>query len=281
MLIFDFNHFNISASMDHYTVIGNPVEHSRSPAMHARFAELAGDHISYGRTLAPLGGFAETLNALVAGGLKGANVTVPFKEEAFAWASRLTPRATLAGAVNTLALQADGSWLGDNTDGVGLVADLKRLGAELCGSRILVLGAGGATRGILGPLLDEAPQSLTLANRTLGKAQALAEIFAIEVAAMDGLAGRHFDIILNATAASLTGELPPVPSGIFAGASLAYDLVYKPGGTAFERWALENGCKISSDGLGMLVAQGAESFRLWRGIEPDWQQVLVQMKEGA
>lgn len=281
MLIFDFNHFNISASMDHYTVIGNPVEHSRSPAMHARFAELAGDHISYDRTLAPLGGFAETLNALVAGGLKGANVTVPFKEEAFAWASRLTPRATLAGAVNTLALQADGSWLGDNTDGVGLVADLKRLGAELGGSRILVLGAGGATRGILGPLLDEAPQSLTLANRTLGKAQALAEIFAIEVAAMDGLAGRHFDIILNATAASLTGELPPVSPGIFAGASLAYDLVYKPGGTAFERWALDNGCKISSDGLGMLVAQGAESFRLWRGIEPDWQQVLAQMKEGA
>lgn len=281
MLIFDFNHFNISASMDHYTVIGNPVEHSRSPAMHARFAELAGDHISYDRTLAPLGHFAETLNTLVAGGLKGANVTVPFKEEAFTWASRLTPRATLAGAVNTLALQADGSWLGDNTDGIGLVADLKRLGAELCGSRILVLGAGGATRGILGPLLDEAPQSLTLANRTLGKAQALAEIFAIEVAAMDGLAGRHFDIILNATAASLTEELPPASPGIFAGASLAYDLVYKPGGTAFERWALDNGCKISSDGLGMLVAQGAESFRLWRGIEPDWQQVLVQMKEGA
>lgn len=266
--------------MDHYTVIGHPVEHSRSPAMHRRFAELAGQHIKYDRTLAPLDAFVATLEAHIAAGLKGANVTVPFKEAAFAWAHRLTDRARQAGAVNTLALQPDGSWLGDNTDGVGLVADLKRLGAPLGGARILVIGAGGATRGILGPLLAEGPSALVLCNRTLAKAQTLAELFGIEAQAMDALAGQHFDLILNASAASLTGELPAVPAGLFAGASLAYDLVYKPGGTAFERWALDNGCKASSDGLGMLVAQGAESFRLWRGVLPNWQQVLAEMKEG-
>ncbi|WP_115720521.1 shikimate dehydrogenase [Gallaecimonas mangrovi] len=266
--------------MDHYTVIGNPVKHSRSPAMHARFAELAGDNISYDRTLAPLDGFTDTMNRLAAEGYKGANVTVPFKEEAYRWASQLTARAKQAGAVNTLALQKDSSWLGDNTDGAGLVADLKRLGAALRGSNILVIGAGGATRGILGPLVEEAPASLVVANRTESKAEQLAALFNISAHSFADLAGQRFDIIINATAASLSDELPPVTSSIFDGASLAYDLVYKPAGTVFEQWAKAHGCHASSDGLGMLVAQGAESFSLWRQRQPNWQQVLNEMKEG-
>ncbi|WKE65705.1 shikimate dehydrogenase [Gallaecimonas kandeliae] len=265
--------------MDLYTVIGNPVEHSRSPWMQARFAELAGQHIKYDRTLAPLDGFGQTLTALAAAGLKGANVTVPFKEEAFALADGLTARARQAGAVNTLIRRADGTWLGDNTDGVGLVADLLRLGADPKGKRVLVLGAGGASRGILGPLLERQPARLILANRTFDKARRLAEQFPIQASSYAGLAGQHFDLVINATSSSLHDEVPAVPADAMMGASLAYDLVYRKGGTAFEHWARAQGAKASADGLGMLVAQGAESFYQWRGVRPDWQQVLAEMKE--
>lgn len=265
--------------MDLYTVIGNPVAHSRSPAMHQHFAALTGQNISYDRTLAPVGQFTDVFQRRVAEGLLGANVTVPFKEVAWQRAEQLTARAEQAGAVNTLARQADGSWLGDNTDGAGLVADLQRLGMPLRGQRLLIVGAGGATRGILGALLAQQPASVTLANRTRAKADMLAADFAIEAVAMAALAGRQFDVLINATAASLQDLLLPLPVSLCAGAKLAYDLVYRQGGTVFEHWALAHGCAQSADGLGMLVAQGAESFALWRGVRPDWQQVLTAMRE--
>ncbi|WP_341502639.1 shikimate dehydrogenase [Gallaecimonas sp. GXIMD4217] len=246
--------------------------------MHERFAQLAGEHISYDRTLAPLDGFSEILAKLAGEGLKGANVTVPFKEDAFHWVHELSHRAHQAGAVNTLIKTADGHWLGDNTDGVGLVADLCRLGFDPRDKTLLVLGAGGATRGILGPILDRGPKSITVANRTPAKALSLADVFGIEAAEFEQLHGRRFDIVINATSASLSGQLPALPSDVIASTGLAYDLAYGPRGTTFTRWAASQGCPKTADGLGMLVAQGAESYYLWRGVRPDWQKVLGEME---
>ncbi|WEN40985.1 Shikimate dehydrogenase (NADP(+)) [Thauera sp. GDN1] len=271
--------------MDRYAVIGNPIAHSKSPQIHAAFARQTGQALRYEALLAPVDGFAPAVADFRAHGGRGMNVTVPFKLEAFALAERHTPRAQAAGAVNTLAFGADGI-LGDNTDGAGLVRDLTtNLDFALAGRRILLLGAGGATRGVLLPLLDSRPASLTIANRTVAKAQALAALFTphagraqVDACGFDALAGRRFDLVINATAASLAGELPPLPPGLYAEGALAYDMMYGRGHTPFMRAALADGAARVADGLGMLVEQAAESFALWRGVRPDTAAPLAELR---
>ncbi len=275
--------------MDRYAVVGNPIAHSKSPLIHAAFARQTGQALSYEALLAPLDGFARTIAEFRAAGGCGANVTVPFKLEAFALADRHTARAQAAGAVNTLAFDADGI-LGDNTDGAGLVRDLTaNLGCALAGRRILLLGAGGASRGVLLPLLAERPAALVIANRSADKAAALAAQFATLFAAQagatamhgggfDALAGQRFDLVINATAASLAGELPLLPPDLYAGDALAYDMMYGPHRTPFLDAALADGAARVADGLGMLVEQAAESFALWRGVRPDSAPVLAELR---
>ena len=271
--------------MDRYAVIGNPIAHSKSPQIHAAFARQTGQELSYEALLAPVDGFAQTVADFRAHGGRGLNVTVPFKLEAFALAERHTARAQAAGAVNTLAFGADGI-LGDNTDGAGLVRDLSaNLDFALAGRRILLLGAGGATRGVLLPLLDTRPTRLTIANRTVAKADALAALFAaragdtvLDACGFDALAGRRFDLVINATAASLADELPPLPPGLYAEGALAYDMMYARAPTRFMRAALADGAARVADGLGMLVEQAAESFTLWRGVRPDSAPVLAELR---
>ena len=271
--------------MDRYAVVGNPIAHSRSPWIHAAFAHQTGQALAYEALLAPLTDFAGTVARFRAEDGRGLNVTVPFKLEAFALADRRTPRAEAAGAVNALAFAADGI-LGDNTDGAGLVRDLAaNLGCPPGGRRILLLGAGGATRGALLPLLDSRPARLTIANRTVAKAEALAALFAaragdcvLDACGFDALAGRRFDLVINATAASLADELPPLPPGLYAEGALAYDMMYGRDPTRFMRAALADGAARAADGLGMLVEQAAESFTLWRGVRPDSSPVLAALR---
>ena len=260
---------------DRYAVVGNPVAHSKSPQIHAAFARATGQDMSYEALLAPLDGFAAVVDGFVAGGGRGMNVTVPFKLEACRLATSLSPRAQAAGAANPLVFSAAGTY-GDNTDGIGLV---------LAGRRILLLGAGGAARGVLLPLLQQQPASLTLANRTAAKAHALAAHFAAAAAgaALDAggfadLAGRHFDLVINATAASLVDAVPLLPDGVYAPASLAYDMVYGKGLTPFLRAAQAQGAARLGDGLGMLVEQAAEAFCLWRGVRPQTAPVLAALR---
>ncbi|NMM37108.1 MAG: shikimate dehydrogenase [Glaciimonas sp.] len=265
---------------DTYAVIGNPIEHSKSPEIHAHFARQTGQDIDYRRLLAPLDGFAQTVAAFIAAGGKGANVTVPFKLEACALATRLSARAQAAGAVNTLKFDGD-AILGDNTDGVGLVADIVRnAGVPLAGRRILLLGAGGAARGVILPLLEQAPTALVIANRSAAKAVALAQQFAADgpILASDfaDLEG-PFDIVINATAASLSATLPPITADVFRRATFAYDLMYGKEPSVFMRFAVQHGAVVR-DGLGMLVEQAAESFLLWRGVRPDTALVLAQLR---
>jgi shikimate dehydrogenase len=260
-----------------YCVFGNPIGHSKSPAIHAQFARQTGEAIRYDALLAPLDGFAASVQAFIAAGGMGANVTVPFKEEAFRLCSAHSPRALLAGAVNTLSF-TDGKIFGDNTDGAGLVRDLQcNLQTPLTGRRILLLGAGGAARGALGPLLETQPALLCLANRTAAKATGLAQQFAalgpIRGCGFTALAGEAFDVVINATAASLSGEVPPLPDGIFAADALAYDMMYGQGDTPFLAEARRRGVRHLADGLGMLVEQAAEAFFVWRGVRPQTQPV--------
>jgi shikimate dehydrogenase len=266
--------------IDRYVVIGNPIAHSKSPDIHARFAEQTNQNLSYERLLAPLDGFASTVRTFIGQGGKGANVTVPFKLEAHAIASDVTERARAAGAVNTL--KFDGaSILGDNTDGVGLVADITRNAAiPMRGRRVLLLGAGGAARGVVLPILNEQPAELIIANRTLSKAAELAARFAVQgnVRACDfASAGGRFDIIINATSASLASEVPPIAPQVFDAGSLAYDMMYAKEPTVFMRYAAQHGA-VTRDGLGMLVEQAAESFHLWRGVRPDTAAVLAELR---
>lgn len=267
---------------DRYAVFGNPIGHSKSPAIHARFAAQNGQDLVYEAILAPLDGFAASARAFAAAGGRGANVTVPFKEEAFRLADRLSERARRAGAVNTLAFGADGI-LGDNTDGAGLVRDIEgNLGVSLAGRRILLLGAGGAARGALAPLLAAGPAELCIANRSAAKAAALAAEFA-DLAALAGggfaeLAGHRFDIVINATSASLAGSDLPLPAGLFAPDSLAYDMMYGRGDTPFLALARRQGAGRLADGLGMLVEQAAEAFFLWRGVRPATAAVLAELR---
>ena len=255
---------------DRYAVVGNPIAHSKSPLIHAEFARQTGQDMSYERLLAPLDGFAETVDGFRQSGGKGLNVTVPFKEEAYRYAGRKTVRAEAAGAVNTLKFD-NGQIIGDNTDGAGLVRDLTaNLKQTLSGKRILLMGAGGAARGTIAPLLAEQPAALVLANRTLAKAQQLVELFGGKIAAVayEVLVDERFDIVVNATAASLKGELPPLPNELFNPGALAYDMMYGAE-TPFMAWARVHGAAQVADGLGMLVEQAAESFFLWRGVRPD------------
>lgn len=267
---------------DRYCVFGNPVAHSRSPAIHAAFAAATGQALTYEARLAAVDGFREAVFNFRAEGGKGANVTVPFKEEAFRLSTRLSPRAERAGAVNTLAFAAN-EIHGDNTDGAGLVRDIEvNLGFSLAGKRILLLGAGGAARGVIAPLLACKPAALTIANRSADKAEALAQQFS-DLAAVDAgnfakTAGRRFDAVINATSASLSGEALPLPAGIFAPGSLAYDMMYGKGETPFFILARAQGAAHLADGLGMLVEQAAEAFLVWRGVRPDSQPVLAALR---
>ncbi len=265
---------------DRYAVIGNPIAHSKSPQIHAQFAAQTGQNLQYEKLLAPLDGFATTVGQFRAEGGRGLNITVPFKLEAAQYASRLTPAAQQAGAVNTL-IFSGAEVLGDNTDGVGLVRDLTRnLQQLLQGRRILLLGAGGAARGVLQPLLDQQPAVLALANRTVEKAQALVALFAgkIQASGFAALAGQQFDVVINATASSLQDEAPPLPAGIYAADALAYDMMYAAQPTAFMRAAQAAGATHVSDGLGMLVEQAAQSFYLWRGVRPETAAVLAELR---
>jgi shikimate dehydrogenase len=261
---------------DRYAVFGHPIAHSKSPQIHAAFARQTGQDISYEAILAPIDGFAASVAAFVAAGGRGANVTVPFKEEAYKLAGRLSPRAERAGAVNTLIF--DDGILGDNTDGAGLVADLSRnLRCALAGKRILLVGAGGAARGVIGPLLDEHPAALVIANRTVGRAQELAGLFGrgVRACGFDAV-DTPFDLVINATAASLAGELPPLSPRIFTAGPLAYDMMYGRD-TPFLAFARSHGA-ASADGRGMLVELGADAFYLWRGVRPDTAPVIASLR---
>ncbi|GMU46166.1 MAG: shikimate dehydrogenase (NADP(+)) [Porticoccaceae bacterium] len=269
---------------DRYVLFGNPVAHSPSPSIHAAFAAQTHQDLSYERLLVPLGEFAAAAAAFFTGGGCGGNVTLPFKADAHAFASRLTERARRAGAVNTLAREEDGGVLGDNTDGVGLVRDLvANLGWVIAGQRVLVLGAGGATRGALGPLLEQRPALLHIANRTAEKAVALAREFA-DLGAVTGsgyaeLAAKPpFDLLINATSASLSGEVPALPASALGAGCAAYDMMYGAAPTPFLRWAAEQGVAALADGLGMLVEQAAESFALWRGVRPQTAPVIAAVR---
>lgn len=267
---------------DRYAVFGNPIDHSRSPLLHRLFAEQTGEDIDYGRQRVPEGGFRTAADRFFGSGGKGLNVTVPFKGDAFDYASVLTDRARLAGAVNTLTLQPDGDVRGDNTDGAGLLRDITvNLGWPLRGRSILVLGAGGAVRGVLGPLLGQQPRDMVIANRTVDKAVRLAVDFAdcgvLRGCGFEELAGQCYDLILNGTSASLAGDLPPLPAGVLANGGHCYDMMYGSSPTAFVEWGLAAG-GVVADGLGMLVEQGAEAFFIWRGVRPDTRPVLDALR---
>jgi shikimate dehydrogenase len=273
---------------DRYAVIGNPVAHSKSPLIHAAFARQTGEAIEYGTLLAPPRGFAQAVANFRAGGGKGLNVTVPFKFDALAFAEELTARARSAGAVNTLNF-SDGKVLGDNTDGVGLIRDIRdNLSCRIAGCRVLLMGAGGAAHGVAQPLAAERPAALMIANRTAVRAETLAgELRAgmpesetvITGGGYDALAG-EFDIVINATAASLDGDVPPLPAHVFASHALAYDMMYGSEPTPFLRFAAQRGVDRLADGVGMLVEQAAESFFVWRGVRPETAPVIKVLKGG-
>lgn len=272
---------------DRYAVFGNPIGHSKSPFIHTLFARQTNQSLTYTAELAPVDGFIPAAKEFFATGGKGCNITVPFKEEAYQFATRLTERAKLAGAVNTLKKLDDGDIIGDNTDGEGLVQDLLQYQVPLAGARILLIGAGGAARGVIKPLLDQQPAEIIITNRTLSKAEQLAELFSpygqIKALAMNEI-DHAFDVVINSTSASLSGELPAISPIIFTRHTYAYDMMYGAGKTAFNQWAMENGVAAAYDGLGMLVGQAAESFMLWRGLRPGTKQILRELRknlEGA
>jgi shikimate dehydrogenase len=270
---------------DLYCVMGNPVEHSKSPWIHARFAQLTGQELQYGKRLVPLDGFAQAVQAFRAEGGKGCNVTVPFKFESPALATRLTPRAQLAQASNTLRFDGD-AVLGDNTDGVGLVNDIRgNAGIDVAGRDVLLAGAGGAAAGVLGPLIEARPRRVVVANRTQAKAADLierhgelarqhgVELLAPELPRLQGV----FDIVINATASSMSGAGVPIPAAVLKPGALACDLMYGPAAQGFMTWAGEHGA-VPRDGLGMLVEQAAEAFLVWRGVRPPSAQVLAELR---
>jgi shikimate dehydrogenase len=271
--------------MDRYCVMGHPVEHSKSPWIHARFAALTGEPVEYGKRLIPLDGFPAAVRAFIAEGGKGCNITVPFKFEASALVSHRTARAALAEACNIL--RFDGEIIsGDNTDGIGLVMDLQRnAGLALAGRDVLLLGAGGAAAGVLGPLIEARPRRLVIANRTLAKAHVLEMRHATLAAAtdvelvavpLDRVTGA-FDVVLNATASSLAGAGVPVAGSVLKPGALAYDLMYGPAAQGFLQGAADHGAH-GRDGLGMLVEQAAEAFRVWRDVLPPSREVLAELR---
>ena len=274
---------------DRYGVIGNPISHSKSPTIHAAFAQQTGQHIRYERIYAELIAFEETVQNFVREGGRGLNVTVPFKLDAYGMATSLSLRAQSAGAVNTLKFDGE-EIFGDNTDGVGLVRDITHnIGNSLEGERVLLLGAGGAARGVLLPLLEHKPSRVFVANRTADRAVMLAERFeaAAKLHEVELIGSGYdqlgvddvFDVIINATASSLQAEVPPIPTTVFGPNALAYDMMYGPRPTVFMEFAKRNGTR-ARDGLGMLVEQAAESFLVWRGVRPETAPVLHAMREG-
>lgn len=269
---------------DRYAVMGNPIAHSKSPKIHALFAQQTQQQLTYEALLVPLDGFADAVAAFRASGGKGLNITVPFKQEAWALAAEHTQRAERAGAVNTLWFRDDGTMLADTTDGVGLVRDLTRNhGIVLTGKRILILGAGGAVRGVLEPILAERPATVVISNRTASKADELASLFgdmgSISGCGFEALAGQQFDLVINGTAASLEGEVPPLPDDLLAPNASCYDMMYGATPTPFQRWATAHGAACSLDGLGMLVEQAAEAFALWRGVRPETGAVIIALRQ--
>lgn len=268
---------------DRYAVIGNPVAHSQSPFIHNEFARACGDDIQYGKLHAEQHKFTDVVNEFVAAGGCGLNVTLPFKGQAFRIATDVTERAQAAEAVNTLTFRG-GKIYGDTTDGVGLVRDIVvNLDVPIAGKTILILGAGGAVRGVLEPLLVERPSQLVIANRTLIKAQALTHHFArwgkCEAVGYGELVGKSFDVIINATSSSLNDELPPIPNKLFSARTLAYDMVYSQGLTPFLRRAQSENAGMLADGLGMLVEQAAESWFIWRATRPETRKVTHLLRE--
>ncbi len=268
---------------DRYAVIGNPIEHSKSPRIHAAFAAQTGQDLEYGRILGEPGRFAEQARAFFAAGGRGLNVTVPFKEAAWRLADERSPRAQSAGAANTLILLDGGRLRADNTDGVGLVTDLVRNhGVELTARQVLLIGAGGASRGVVRPLLEAGIAALTIANRTAAKAVDLARelqaLGPVSGCGLDGLAGRRFDVVINGTAAGLKGEVPAIPASCLTPGGVSYDMMYGDEPTAFVLWGRRHGAGVALDGLGMLVEQAAESFRLWRGVRPDTAPVIALLR---
>ena len=272
----------MTALPDHYAVMGNPIAHSKSPRIHALFAAQTGQNLEYRAILVEPDGFAAAARAFRETGGKGLNVTVPFKQDAWVFADLLSARAERAGAVNTLIFDPTGV-RGDNTDGPGLVRDLAvNHGCSLADRRILLLGAGGAARGVLQPLLAERPAQLVIANRTAGKAAELALRFSdlgrVSACGLADLAGRRFDLIVNATAAGLSDAVPPLPEGVLGADGWCYDLMYGKEPTAFLRWGWAQGAAHALDGLGMLVEQAAESFHLWRGVWPETKPVIEALR---
>ncbi len=266
-----------------YAVIGNPINHSKSPLIHRAFAEQEKIDIDYQRILADEDKFTQSVNEFSSHGGLGLNVTVPFKIVAYQQCQQLNEYARAAGAVNTISFDSKMGWLGANTDGIGLLTDLKnnqRL--QLKNKNILILGAGGATRGILLPLLQEDPTRILIANRTVAKADALANAFStagnIDSCGFEEINTQAFDLIINATSASLSNEVPPVPSSVISTETICYDLAYSDKPTAFTRWSNKLNAKISTDGIGMLIEQAAESYNIWRGFRPDTKPVFKLLR---
>ncbi len=270
---------------DLYAVVGNPISHSKSPRIHSLFARQTGEKLEYTAIQAPEDDFVGTVTGFFQRGGQGLNVTVPFKEQAWTLADRRTERAELAGAANTLYQDSKGSLTADNTDGKGLVTDLRvNHRIALAGKRILVLGAGGAVRGVLGPILAEGPAELVIANRTVAKAQGLVTLFEpvagparLEACGFEQPTDA-FDIIINGTSASLQGDLPPLSANVIGADTVIYDMMYSLQTTTFNQWALDQGATRVFDGLGMLVEQAAESFRIWRGVSPDTRPVIEELR---
>jgi len=267
-------------------VFGHPVRHSKSPVIHQQFAKQFNHAIEYTAIDVDPGGFAQAVEQFRVGGALGCNVTVPFKLEAYYLADNKSERAELAEACNTLKFEKDGRTFGDNTDGAGIVHDIERnLNVSLKGKRMLVMGAGGAVRGVLGPLLKHGPQQLVIVNRTVSKARDLAAAFSehgkLEGIGYDELRGRHFDIVINGTAASLKGEVPPLPETLFTREALAYDMMYGDKATPFMEWAHLHGANQVVDGLGMLVEQAAESYFVWMNVRPQTQPVIAMLRRGG
>jgi len=277
---------HLDAALDNYAVMGNPVSHSKSPLIHQAFASQTFQAIKYQAILVAVGKFEAAVMAFREAGGKGLNVTVPFKEDAWKLAARRSPRAEIAGAVNTLSFATDGVIVGDNTDGAGLIRDLEHHSVAIADRHILILGAGGAVRGVLGPLLAHKPASVVIANRTLSRAEALviehkpyAGLSACTLEKLHG-AGR-FDLIINAISSGLQGELPPLPPTLISEQSCCYDMVYGDVEPVFVRWARQSGARLALDGLGMLVEQAAESFYIWRGVRPQTGPVIKMLRKSS
>jgi len=276
--------FDFSPRKHVFAVMGNPIKHSKSPQIHQQFARQTGHHIEYNAIHVDLGGFVQAVRNFQANHGQGLNITVPFKIEAFQLADSVTPRAQAAGAVNTLILQPDEKIIGDNTDGYGLVYDLQsHLQWPIRGQHILILGAGGAARGIIQPLMDLQPASLSIANRTVSKAGQLADDFSasgkIRALGYSQLEGQHYDLVINATSASLDARLPPLPDDLLRPRANCYDMMYSARPTAFLQWAQQHQAGAAADGLGMLVGQAAESYYQWLGTRPEIAPVIPLIRQ--